>query len=159
MAGTHGASLWQTDGVTATVAIGGSPEVCTGARPFLAMAEADDALVARVQDPVVGIEPFLVRPLATVDTPDGPAPTVALSVGPNPMAGAGSVTVTLAESTELRVELFDVLGRRAGVLFEGALPAGSHVLLLEASRLAPGAYVVRSSSQGASVTARFVRRP
>jgi ELWxxDGT repeat protein len=142
LAGMHGASLWQTDGMTASVAIAGSPDVCTGARPFMAMIEADDALLARVQDPIVGIEPFLVRPTGTVDAPGRPAGEFAVSVTPNPVAGHGLVLVDLPAAADVRVEVYDMLGRRVASLASGLMQAGHHSLSLP--RLRPGNYVIRA---------------
>jgi ELWxxDGT repeat protein len=151
LAGVHGASLWQTDGVTAAIAIAGSSDACTGARPFMAMAEADDALLARVQDPAVGIEPFLVRPTGAVAVDPGVRPaSAALHVTPNPIAERGSVIVVLPMAGNVRVEIFDMLGRRVASISGGRLEAGRHALALPALR--PGAYIVRAGEQRAIVT-------
>jgi len=158
LAGAHGASLWHTDGVTASVAVAGSPDVCTGARPFMAMAEADGWLLARMDDPAVGIEPFMVRftgSVATQDAPAGGAPT--LRVAPNPVVGAGAVTLTLAApAPAANVTVHDVLGREVAVLHAGALPAGATRFALVAGVLPAGVYVVRAVAPAGVSATRFV---
>jgi hypothetical protein len=78
----------------------------------------------------------------------------ALTVYPNPSAGAVTVTLTLAEGGEVRVGVFDVLGREVAVLHEGALVAGEHRLRFDGSVLRAGVYVVRATGSGIAVTQR-----
>ena len=54
----------------------------------------------------------------------------------------------------MRVELFDVLGRRVGALHEGVLEAGQSVTLLVPAAIGAGVYVVRlSGTKGAHESA------
>jgi len=71
---------------------------------------------------------------------------------PNPSRGAVSLTLGLPASGAVTVAVYDVLGRRVLVAHEGVLGAGEHALSVDVSSLAPGAYVVRASGQGASGT-------
>lgn len=78
-----------------------------------------------------------------------PAPTtVALSVSPNPTAGAAAIRVRLPEAQAVRVDVFDALGRRVARLHDGPLGAGDHALRVDAGRLPPGVYAVRASGTG-----------
>ncbi|MEM8602136.1 MAG: T9SS type A sorting domain-containing protein [Bacteroidota bacterium] len=65
------------------------------------------------------------------------------AVYPNPAGGAVTVPVTLAESTEVTVVVYDVLGRAVATLAEGTRALGRHALTLDTAGLAPGVYVVR----------------
>jgi len=91
-------------------------------------------------------------------TPVEPPPAdagMALVVSPNPVAGAGAVTVNLpAAVPAVRVVVFDVLGREVGVRHDGPLPAGATRLAL--AELPVGVYVVRAEAAGRAVAARFV---
>ena len=73
-----------------------------------------------------------------------------LAVWPNPAAGAATVSLTLPESAEqVRLVVYDVLGRAVALLHDGSFVAGAHEVLLDVSGLAPGAYVVRAEGLAA----------
>ena len=83
------------------------------------------------------------------------APTEALRVldaRPNPVRGTSSVTVELGEAQALRAAVYDALGRRVQTLHDGQAAAGTLALRVDASRLAPGVYVVRVDGASASAT-------
>lgn len=78
---------------------------------------------------------------------------VALGVpAPHPVAGPAEVRVTLAQAADVRVALFDVLGRRVARVADGPLAAGEHRLAFDASGLAPGAYVLVLDGAGRRVS-------
>ncbi|MDX1420248.1 MAG: T9SS type A sorting domain-containing protein, partial [Rubricoccaceae bacterium] len=77
-----------------------------------------------------------------------------VSVWPNPVRGEATVRVTLPEPSEASVALFDVLGRRVGVLHEGLLGAGDHAFGLDTRGLPAGVYVVRVGAGGAVASRR-----
>ena len=81
---------------------------------------------------------------------DGPA----LAVGPNPVRGAGTVTFRLGAEADVRVAVYDVLGREVAVLAEGAYGAGPHRAPFDAAAFPAGAYVVRLAVGGEAHTAR-----
>jgi hypothetical protein len=63
---------------------------------------------------------------------------------PNPMRGAATLSFSLPEAADVRVEVFDPLGRRVAVLPLGERPAGTaQTAPLSASGLASGVYLVR----------------
>ena len=66
------------------------------------------------------------------------------AVYPNPAQGASRVALAVAEAQTVRAELYDALGRRVSVLFDGPLAARAQVDVPVASReLAAGTYVLR----------------
>ena len=73
---------------------------------------------------------------------------------PNPMSQHGVVTVELAEAADVRVEVYDVLGRAVATLMDAPAEAGRYALALDASSLAPGAYLVRLTANGFVQTQR-----
>jgi hypothetical protein len=91
----------------------------------------------------------------------GPEPSDGLSVAvaPSPVRRQGTVVVTVQRAGRVSVGLYDVLGRRAAVVHEGALGAGTHRLPFDARRIPAGVYVVRvTTAEGtASVTVPVVR--
>ena len=87
-----------------------------------------------------------------------PAPsTLAVTASPTPTAGALRLRVTVPMAGALTVEAFDALGRRVHHEVREAA-AGPLALNLDASRWAPGVYVVRVRAADGVATARVVRR-
>ncbi len=92
---------------------------------------------------------------------DGETPPVAsalmqiLPTRPNPVRDGARVAFTVAEAGTARVELYNMLGQRVQVLFDGTASAGTEqVLEMDASRLAAGVYVIRLQSRGEQLTQR-----
>lgn len=74
---------------------------------------------------------------------------------PNPFSSRTALTLRVGEAQAVRVELFDVLGRRVQTLFEGVVAPGSPVEVgVEAGGLPPGLYVVRASGETFRATRR-----
>lgn len=69
------------------------------------------------------------------------------SIYPNPTAGASRLTLTLGQAQPVRVEVLDVLGRRAVLLHDGPLAASVHAFTLPAQALPAGSYLVRVAGQ------------
>ena len=85
---------------------------------------------------------------ATPEEPSG------LAVYPNPSRGAVTVSLTLAEASEVRVVVYDVLGRAVALLAEGPLKAGEHAFSFEAAGLPAGLYLVRVEGGGFAASQR-----
>ena len=64
-------------------------------------------------------------------------------VSPNPFSNEASVRFTLTDAADVRLTVYDVLGRQVAVLVEGTLDAGSHTATFDARGLSPGTYVYR----------------
>ncbi len=100
---------------------------------------------------------------ATTDVP--PAPTPAwlwlASPAPNPARGATLLRYTLPSAAPVRLELFDLAGRRVRVIEEGERSAGDHATQFDGSdadgrAVAAGLYFVRLETGGRSATTRLV---
>ena len=76
------------------------------------------------------------------------------AVGPNPASDHASVTLTSAAAGDVRVEVYDVLGRLTGVAFDGRVVVGSNTLSVPVGALPPGTYVVRVRVQGGTAASR-----
>ena len=78
---------------------------------------------------------------ATEETVDG---ALALKGAfPNPARSQSEVRYTLAEAADVRVELYDALGRRVATLADGPQAAGPQRAAVEAGTLPAGLYVYR----------------
>ncbi len=82
---------------------------------------------------------------------------------PNPFQTETTLTFALPEAADVRLEAFDALGRRVGVIAAGPRPAGTHRVRLPGDGLAPGLYLVRLTASGPdgerTATRRLVRVP
>ncbi|MDA0379138.1 MAG: hypothetical protein O2899_06565 [Bacteroidetes bacterium] len=78
-------------------------------------------------------------------------PTLA-SVWPNPFSGSARVMVDMDRSSQVRIHLYDLLGRHRATLHDGLLPAGRSELTLEAEDLESGTYIVLLQHDGASTS-------
>jgi hypothetical protein len=66
-----------------------------------------------------------------------------LPSAPNPFAQTARLRYRLPEPAQVRLEVFDLLGRRVAMLVDGERPAGPHEVQLDGSQLAAGPYFVR----------------
>ncbi|MEX0747758.1 MAG: T9SS type A sorting domain-containing protein, partial [Rhodothermales bacterium] len=64
---------------------------------------------------------------------------------PNPFNPATNFAYDLTSSSEVRLEIFDLLGRRIATLVDRYEAAGRHVVSFDAGNLPGGAYVYRLS--------------
>jgi hypothetical protein len=99
-------------------------------------------------------EPF---PVGTEPLPEA-APALRLVVHPNPMHGAGTVTLTLARPQHATLAVYDVLGRRVTLLHAGALSAGHHAFQFDGTGLPAGTYFLRATVDDGAVTSPVVLR-
>jgi hypothetical protein len=76
---------------------------------------------------------------------------------PNPAAGPVAIEYALPASADVRLELFDLFGRRVAVLSDGIQAAGRHRAAWSAAR--PGVYVCRLSAGGATLRRKIVVAP
>lgn len=72
-----------------------------------------------------------------------PAPS-SLVVYPNPVRNGATVRFALGAPDDIRLDLYDLQGRRVATLAEGAFSPGTHSLALDVARTLPsGTYVLR----------------
>lgn len=78
----------------------------------------------------------------------GPEGFALLQNYPNPFNPATTITYRLPVSSEVKLSVFDTLGREVAKLVEGKQPAGTHEVNFEASALHSGFYYYRLSAEG-----------
>jgi len=74
---------------------------------------------------------------------------------PNPSGGQATLEYALPEQAEVRISVYDVLGRRVATVAEGTKPAGRHSADLEGARMPSGTYFVRMRAEGFQQTRRL----
>ena len=62
---------------------------------------------------------------------------------PDPFASITTFSYTLPDASDVRIEVYDVLGRRVDVLVDERKSAGTHTVNYDGSRLASGLYLLR----------------
>ena len=125
-----------------------SPEV-EMARAYIARATGQTAASLAAD------EAFTARGRAGADGPatdDADAVTEAAlgAAQPNPVSRSAVIPLALPAASEVRLALYDVLGREALVLVDGPLDAGRHRVALDTGALAPGVYLIRAVVTAAS---------
>ena len=99
------------------------------------------------------------RSIATVSVPPGGAPASPnfAIAGTHPIRDEARFRFELPEATHVRIDLFDVSGRRVPGGIDETLPAGKHEVRLTSRDLAPGIYMARFRGAGRSEAVRLVR--
>jgi glucose/arabinose dehydrogenase len=75
---------------------------------------------------------------------------------PNPFRGSTTITYRIGRSDHVRIDVFDVLGRRVSALVDAPMPAGVHTVRLDGEGLAAGTYVCRLEAGGATAVQTIV---
>jgi len=65
---------------------------------------------------------------------------------PNPTSGRATVAFSIEDATDVRLAVYDALGREVAVLLEGSAPAGRHEMAFDGNELVAGTYLVRLST-------------
>ena len=92
-----------------------------------------------------------------VSIEDGPSIT-GLAIGsayPNPTNGPAAIDLTLDRALDLRVALYDVVGRQVALLAEGPVAAGETTVEMDVADLSPGVYLLRVEADGQAVVRRM----
>ncbi len=120
--------------------------------------------IFRIEEPpfVVGGEltplgTFTFTLLSATDG-EGAAPIAAFALdapAPNPATSRTAFELHLDRAQPVRIDVFDILGRRIETLHSGTLAAGVHPFALDVRRLTAGLYVVRARGVERQVTRRL----
>ncbi len=94
---------------------------------------------------------FATSSVAGVD--DGAALPVAqlLTPAPHPFASTAEIAFTLPPESSVRLELYDLTGRRVAVIAEGRYPAGHSSAAFNAAGLPAGMYLLRLTTPEGSI--------
>jgi len=110
-----------------------------------------------------GAEMFRFDPIEYASSVDTEEPGVELPRAyslnqnyPNPFGAQTTIQFSIPAAQDVRLEVYDVLGRRVSVLHDGGLPAGQHEVRFEAPNLTNGMYLYRLTTPGGSVTKSLV---
>ena len=76
---------------------------------------------------------------------------------PNPFAGSTTIPYRLDQSQHVRLEVYDLLGRRVAILVDAMQPAGKHEVDLQSKNLSNGVYFYRLSIDNATIIKNMIR--
>ena len=110
-------------------------------------ANADQGLATSVTD---GTEDFTVPPGAVANEAglEQPERFVLSRAFPNPFRPQSQFSLEVGEAQDVRIEVFDTLGRRVALLHEGPLAPGTrHVFTIDGANLASGVYTYRVTGE------------
>lgn len=71
-----------------------------------------------------------------------------MTIAPNPMALHANIAITVPNSDNMEISLYDLTGRRVATLYDGAVQPGRLTVPVDGARLAAGRYYVAISSHG-----------
>lgn len=74
---------------------------------------------------------------------------------PNPFADRTTLRFSIDTAADVRLEVFDVAGRRVATLAEGERSAGEHRATWDAAGLASGTYIARLTAGDRQTTQRL----
>jgi len=75
---------------------------------------------------------------------------------PNPFRGRTQVNFNMSGGGHVKLDVYDVTGKQVEVLLDDCMPAGSHAITWDASRLAPGMYFLKLAAGSDVSTATVI---
>jgi hypothetical protein len=75
---------------------------------------------------------------------------------PNPFNPVTRISFRVPAAGRVRLEVFDLLGRRVAVLVDEERAAGAYAVEMNAARLSSGTYVYRLTAGGASASGKMM---
>jgi plastocyanin len=83
-------------------------------------------------------------------------PSLSFTIYPNPTKGNTNVAFTLAQSENVSLEIYDILGERVYSVNENKMMQGSHLITVDGTNLSAGIYFVKLTSDSGTITKRLV---
>jgi len=74
---------------------------------------------------------------------------------PNPFNASTTISYGLNVDSQVSIEIFDILGNRTAVLFDGVQPAGSHTITWNSANSPSGIYYCRIQAGGQTVHSKM----
>ena len=154
------ASWLSADPVSGTIEVGASETVTlTFDATDITEEISEELLAVYSNDPENVVTDIAVTMTITgVANEDGsalPGPYALSDLFPNPFSRSAQFTLEVAETQDVTVAVYDVMGRMVTSLHEGALVAGSqHAFAIEGASLASGVYLVRVTGEQFAETRR-----
>jgi len=143
-------------------------DATTGELSFTAPAQPDSAgvdssfsivILATNSENIAAADTFKVEPATTVSTeftPEIPEDYVLEQNYPNPFNPATIINFALPETGQIRLEVYNVLGRRVATLVNEKKAAGTHQVRFDGRGLASGMYIYRLQAADNVITRKML---
>ena len=135
------AGYWRFDEGAGQIAVDDAPAAAHGTLGLAAAVAADD--------------PVWTTPLPVDAEAGAPGAFALLPAAPNPSGAATTLRFTLPAGGDVRLDVFDLLGRRVVTVLDEARAAGGHAVRLDTSRLPSGVYLARLTAGDRTATQRL----
>jgi formylglycine-generating enzyme required for sulfatase activity len=124
----------------------------------MAAYEIDDVMHSSDQFNDLGFRVASLVPEPVSVPPPGAGTNLRFRIrGPHPIRDEARFLVELPESGRVRIDVFDITGRRTPGRIDETLPAGANEVAWSAAGQPPGVYLARLSAVGRTAVLRFVR--
>jgi len=113
-----------------------------------------------VQSSVPPVGRFIINRMPVLSTDDSPSEHRKLRLGsiyPNPFSNRATIEIELHKAGPVRLDVFDLLGRRVDRLHDGFLGTGSHTIEWRPESETAGMFFVRLTASGESQSRTLVR--
>jgi hypothetical protein len=99
---------------------------------------------------------FIAQPVGVKDRPEIPSNFVLAQNYPNPFNPATTIEFGLPQASDVRIELYNLLGERLLTIVEGVRSAGYHTVRFDAGQLSSGLYLYRLSAGTVSIVRKMM---
>ena len=145
--------LWSYDAATGESAqvLDLNPGIADSDPSFLTVHEG--TLYFFADDGTHGSALWMILPVATGAEIPANSNSIHLEVPyPNPSRETLNVAFHVTSPAHVRLEVFDMLGRRVAALVDGMRTGGNHTVILDTSRLSSGGYLIRLQAGDGTVS-------
>ena len=126
---------------------------------FIAVSPSGQMVVGDGSGRLINLSSSVASSTATEDEPAGMVLPEHYTLGqnyPNPFNPVTTIGFELPESGNVRLAVYDVLGRQVALLVSGPVQAGSHEVRFDAANLPSGNYLYRLDTAQGSFTRQLV---
>jgi len=81
---------------------------------------------------------------------------ITFSIYPDPASSSSTISVDLAKSSSVHIEIYNAIGNRVALVADGTYPQGQQTFTFDAGKLQPGIYFLRLTNEGITSTEHFV---
>ena len=127
----------------------------------IAAGEYASDMIVRSNDPgnpaiVIPVK-LQVSDVVTVDgKPDIPFEFALLQNYPNPFNPATTIAFSVPEAGQVRLEVYDIVGRRISLLVDDEVTPGEHQITFDGTGLSSGMYIYRLTSNGGTLNRKMI---
>jgi len=108
-------------------------------------------------EPVLINGEITITPVGVDDFADNELPAaISLTASPNPFNAATTISYTLPATSDVTLNIYDVLGQRVERLLSGRQNAGPHQVIWNADQYRSGIYFARLQAAGGSASLKLV---